>query len=312
MSAQRLRVERGDPVAPRQQLVEALELREPEGAGQLVEAVVEAQPVVVEPVHVGRATLVALGVQALLGRRVGAHHGPALARRDLLVGVEGEHRGVAATAHGRPVPMRRAERLAGVLHDPEAALGGQALERRQVGGVAEDVHRQQPRRALAHRCGRGRRVDVQRALVDVAEHRAGVLEQHAVGGRDERERRGHDLVAGPDARRPYGEVEAGGAARDGRDREPADPCREGLLEGRQAGPEGEAAGAERLEDAGLLGGADARPRERDHGRVASGITAAWWLRGPAIRFRPASARAGAGRAACPPRASPRAPPSSPR
>jgi hypothetical protein len=46
---------------------------------------------------------------------------------------------VAAGAHRDPVAVAGAERLAGVLDDGQP----EALERRQVGGVAEDVDGQQ-------------------------------------------------------------------------------------------------------------------------------------------------------------------------
>ena len=47
-------------------VVEAVELREPERAGDVAQPVVEPEPVVVEPAHVRRAALVALGVDARL------------------------------------------------------------------------------------------------------------------------------------------------------------------------------------------------------------------------------------------------------
>ena len=93
-------------------VVEALELGEPERARDVGEAVVEAEPVVVEPAHVGRAALVALGVDPLLvlGRAERDH--AALAGRQLLVGVEAEDRRVAAAADRRAVGVdaRRAPR----------------------------------------------------------------------------------------------------------------------------------------------------------------------------------------------------------
>ena len=92
---------------------------EPERAGEVVEAVVEAEPVVVEPAHVGRAALVALGVDPALRLGVRSQHRSSLARGELLVRVEGEHGEVAASAHRRAVGVHGAERLAGVLHDPE-------------------------------------------------------------------------------------------------------------------------------------------------------------------------------------------------
>ena len=64
---------------------------------------------------------------------------PALAGGELLVGVEAERGGMAAAADRRAVGVHGAERLAGVLDDRQPV----ALERRHVGRVAEDVHRQQ-------------------------------------------------------------------------------------------------------------------------------------------------------------------------
>ena len=114
-----------------------------DGARDVGQAVVEAQAVVVEPAHVGRAALVALGVDALLDRRVGHGDHPALARRQLLVGVEAEGRRMAARADPHAVAVHGAQRLAGVLDDRQA----HALEGGQVGRVAEDVHGQQRGRA---------------------------------------------------------------------------------------------------------------------------------------------------------------------
>ncbi len=311
MPASASRVEGGHACPAGQQLVEALELGEPERAGEVAQAVVESEPVVVEPAHVGRAALVALGVDPLLDPRVRAHHRPALAGGDLLVRVEAEHREVPARAHGRAVRVEGAQRLAAVLHQPQAALGGQALERRQVGRVAEDVHRQQPGRALADRRGRGRRVDVERARVDVAEDGPCPLVEQAVGRGDEREGRGHDLVARLDPRRPHGQVQPRRAARDRRHRPVAESPRERVLEGWKPGPE----------RAGGPSAAFRGPGASSEGPMlgrASGITAATER---TLRARPSRAlahgrrplaRAACGRAASRPRASPRAPPSSPR
>ena len=83
------------------------------------QAVVEAEPVVVEPAHVGRAALVALGVDRDLVLVGAERDHPALAGRELLVGVEAEHRRVAAAADRDAVGVDGAERLAGVLDDRE-------------------------------------------------------------------------------------------------------------------------------------------------------------------------------------------------
>ena len=65
MPLKRLAVEPGDALARGEHLVEVLELCDPERTGDVGEAVVEAEAIVIEPPHVGRAALVALGVDAL-------------------------------------------------------------------------------------------------------------------------------------------------------------------------------------------------------------------------------------------------------
>ena len=82
---------------------------------------------------------------------------PPLARRQLLVRVEGEGGEVAARPHPPALGVDRAERLAGVLEDPEAAAGGELLELGHRRGVAEDVDRQDPRGALGQTPPRRRR-----------------------------------------------------------------------------------------------------------------------------------------------------------
>ena len=105
----------------------------------------------VEPAHVDGAALVALAAQARRGVGVGGDDHPALPRRHLLVGVEGEGGEVAAGADHAALRVDRAERLAGVLEEAEAVLGGERLELGPGGGPAEDVDRQEARGALADR-----------------------------------------------------------------------------------------------------------------------------------------------------------------
>ena len=98
----------------RERLAEPSQLHDAERARELVEAVVEAEPIVVQPAHVRRATLVALGVDPLLKRLVADADHPALARRQLFVRIETEHRGMAASSdrdaigRNRTQPRRRA------------------------------------------------------------------------------------------------------------------------------------------------------------------------------------------------------------
>ena len=128
---------------------------ETDRARDVGQAVVEAEAIVVEPAHVRRPALVALGVDAHLQRLVAERHHPALAGRQLLVRVEPERGRMTAPADRDPVAVPRPERLTGVLDDRQTVPRGDRLERRQVGRVAEDVHRQQRPRALGHgRSGR--------------------------------------------------------------------------------------------------------------------------------------------------------------
>ena len=81
--------------AQSQDLVELLELDDADRGLQVREAVVESEAYVMEPAALVRAALVAKTLQELpllLGVR---RHHPALARRDLLVGVEAERAGDA-------------------------------------------------------------------------------------------------------------------------------------------------------------------------------------------------------------------------
>ncbi len=117
---QRRPVPAGHPRPRGEHLVEALELGEPDRGRHVREPVVEAEAIVVEPAHVRRAALVALGVDPLLvlGRAHGEH--PALAGRELLVGVEAERRRVTRARRpacrpraARRAPRRRPRRSAG-------------------------------------------------------------------------------------------------------------------------------------------------------------------------------------------------------
>ncbi len=256
---QRLAVPAGHPRAGGQHLVEPLELGKAERARDVGQPVVEPEPVVVEPVHVRRAPLVALGVDALLVLRRAHGEHAALAGGELLVGVERERRGMAAAADRRAVGMHGAERLAGVLDDRQPV----ALERGDVGGVAEDVHRQQRRRATGDRGGRRVGVEVEGDRVDVGEHGGGALVDDRVGGGHERERRRDHLVALADPDRAHGQVQCRRAARDGARVAGAHPGRERALELRNARAERELPGAQNLEHSLLLGLAEDGLGHRD-------------------------------------------------
>ena len=124
------------------------------------------------------------------------------------------------------------------------------------------MDRQDPGRALAERRPRGLRVEVEGLGVDVAEDRPHALVEQAVGGGDEAEGAGQDLVARPPAQRPDAEVERGGAARDGDRVLDAQPLGEGPLEALAHRAQREPAGAQDLERQLLLALADLRPGQR--------------------------------------------------
>src|SRR4051794_1637995 len=183
-------------------------------------------------------------------------------RRHLFVGVEGEGGEVAAGAAPPALGVDRAERLAGVLEDAEAVGGGERLQLRHRRRVAEDVDRQEAGGALAERRRGGRRVEVERLRVDVAEDRPGALVEQAVGRGDEAERAGQHLVALAPAERPHAEVQRRRAAGD-RDRVGgAEPGGELALEARAHRPQREPPGAQHLDYELLLAGADRGPGER--------------------------------------------------
>ena len=116
---------------------------------------------------------------------------PALPGRELLVGVEPEHRRVPAAADRRAVGMDRAERLARVLDDRQA----HRLERGQVGRVAEDVDRQDRGRAVGDRRARPPPGRGSASPGRCRRRPAWRPRRRGVRARDERERRRDDLVA---------------------------------------------------------------------------------------------------------------------
>ena len=184
----------------------------------------------VEPAHVDGAALVALAAQTRRRVGVGGDDHAALPGGHLLVGVEGEGGEVAAGPDHPALRVDRAERLAGVLEDPEAVALRQRLQLGPGGGPAEDVDRQEAPGLLGDGGRRGVGVDVERLGIDVDEDRFRPLVEERVRRGDEGERAGDDLVAGPPAELAHAEVERRRAARD-RDRVlDAEVVGEGALE----------------------------------------------------------------------------------
>ncbi len=148
-----------------------------------------------------------------LERGVAERDHPALARRQLLVGVEAEH-GRMSRARRRQCPSActapSASQASSTIASP--CLSRDPLEGGHVGRVAEDVHRQQRPRALGDGGRGGLRIEVERHRVDVREHRPRPLVERGVGRGDERERAGDDLVAVPHPDRPQRQMQPGRAA----------------------------------------------------------------------------------------------------
>ena len=217
-----------------------------------------------EPVAGVGAALVGERAQVRGERGVVGRDHAALARRHLLVGVEGEHRRVAVSAD-RGAPARSlptASQASSMI--VSAVLARDRVEGLDVARVAEDVHRQDRARArrdgrLDGRRDRGRTSPGRRRRRPASRaRRASKLAEatNEIGARDH-------LVARPDAGEPHRQVQPGRAARDGDGVSRADEGRELLLEAARDGAEAEHAGAQRLEHVLLLARPDVGPRERD-------------------------------------------------
>ena len=226
---------------------------------------------------------------------------PALARGDLLVRVEARtppRLPRAPTGAPSACTAPSASQLSSTIHRPRSArqrARAPACRRgsRRCAPAAGPVVRSPTAAAAA----RGSMLSVRGSMSQNTGRAFSYSRQLAEATK--RERRGDDLVARLD-RPPRGRRGGGRRCRSTRPRRglaPAAPRARPRTRGSR-GPSDRRPRAQRLEDAAPPRRADARPRERDHGG----------------RTRPlrALARAACGRAACPPRASPRAPPSSPR
>jgi len=125
---------------------------------------------------------------------VGDDH-PALARGDLLFGIEREHRAVREGAvTGLDAPVFRPQGLAGVLDHHKPVAVGDLADDVEPRRLAKGVHRKDGLRAGSDGVLDEVRVDVGGVRLDVHEHRLRPLIQGAVAGRDEAERGRDDLL----------------------------------------------------------------------------------------------------------------------
>jgi hypothetical protein len=102
----------------------------------------------------------------LLGMR---HDHPTLARRELLVRIEGEDARRAVGAEGSTAILG-AERLARVVDQRKAVAAGDRAELVELTRVAVDVHGDDRLRPLGDRGLDGGGIEIERPPVDVGEH----------------------------------------------------------------------------------------------------------------------------------------------
>src|SRR5262249_48041904 len=133
----------------------------------------------------------------------------------------------------------------------------------ELARVAEHVDGDDRARAFGDRGLDRGRIHVQGDGVDVGEDRRRALEDEAVRRRDERQRRGDRLVAGPESRDVAEHVEPGRPAGDRRGVRRADALGRELLEPVDRRSERQPPRAQHLEDELLLPLVDVRPGERD-------------------------------------------------
>src|SRR5581483_3722117 len=119
-------------------LVELLQLADADGRADVVEAVVVAEPDVLEPsARVPPALVSQRPQQAPLLLRV-RRDDPAFSRRDLLVRIEGEDAAHALRAERRAL-VPRAERLARVVDERKPVLVGDRTQLVELARIAVDV-----------------------------------------------------------------------------------------------------------------------------------------------------------------------------
>jgi hypothetical protein len=114
----------------------------------------------------------------------------------------------------RPSAIARAERVARVGDDRDAAIADHGLQRGVVARLAGVVHGDDRPRLWREPLGHPDGIDEQRPGVDVGEHGDAALVHDDVRRGGERHRRHDHLVARPDADREHGGVQGGGAAAD--------------------------------------------------------------------------------------------------
>src|SRR6185503_6811573 len=121
----------------------------------------------VEPARVALDAVLAKPLEPALDVRIADDDGAALAGGDVLDRVEAEHDGVAGAGADQAAAVRRAQRVAGVLDDAQAAAARELGQLVHVGRHAGEVDRYDRARARRDQRLDRRRRQVSGAGVDV-------------------------------------------------------------------------------------------------------------------------------------------------
>ena len=162
---------------------------------------------------------------------------------------------------------RRADRVRRVLDDLQMMAARDREQAVHVASMPGEVHRQNRAHAAMlaafERLFDPRRVEVEGAGIDIDEHRPrSEIAEHLGRGR-ERERRGDDLVAGPDAEREQRQMQRARAMRNRQRVARADIGREFFFEALGLGAGGDPSGAQAVEHLVLFRGTDRGAMKRD-------------------------------------------------
>ena len=199
-AAESLFVEAGHRRPPSKDRLDPAELTRAQGAGNVRQAIVEADLRVLEPVLGRPAPVVSHRPDPRGRRRVSRHDDASLPRGHLLVGIESEDSEVPQRPR-LPAGVFRADGFAGVLDHREIVAPRDLEERVHLGRASERVDHQERAGARRDRRFDPLGVDVEHDRIDVDEHGRRPLVAHGIGCRDEGER-GHDhLVAFAEAQR---------------------------------------------------------------------------------------------------------------
>ena len=245
-----------DAAAQDVHLLQAVQLLQPDGRGDVGHVVLEAghhhvvapAPLATVPFPGVAVHAVQAGDHAFFHQFGTAGEHAALGRGQVLGGVEGKGRRVRSRTDEDPLVLRR-NGVGGVLDQHQVVLGADLTQRVQVAGVAAVVDGDDSPCPFAHRPAHLLRIDVQGVTLDVGQDRLGPgVFDHADCG-TEGHRRGDDLVARPDTGADQRRVQG----------------RRARVQG-QCGRRSHVAGELLFEELGLRPGGDpAGPQAVDHG-----------------------------------------------